>query len=157
VIRARWPDRVGGEDGGAAVAAPVFARLCIGNTYSEVRPRADASQRERRNVHLWTVFVEPSGPCPPVARVEFWLWTRGSHVVLTRPPWAVTRKGWGTFDVRIRVTFRDPRIPPYETEHELQFVRGGARGLSEVELPQGVGVDAGGAAAAERGAAARRR
>ena len=130
-IRAHWPDRRG--DGSGGFSEDPVARLAIGNTYEYVRPRAGATPRARRNVHLWTVFVEPRSPCPPIRKVEFWLWTKDSHVTLTRAPWAVRRvtaqnsiwllvyliplllrrKGWGTFAIRIRVTFRDAALRPY--------------------------------------------
>ena len=40
---------------------------------------------------------------------------------MTEPPYEVTENGWGEFDTRIRIHFRDPREEPLEILHSLKL------------------------------------
>eukprot|EP00727_Mastigamoeba_balamuthi_P006497 m51a1_g2468 putative transcriptional sir2 family protein (467) ;mRNA; r:36099-37602 len=78
--------------------------LLIGNTHEAVDP----------DHHRWTAFVRPA---PEIATVDLWAVISSvtfelhptftpSSVKVTKPPYEVTRIGWGTFDVTVTVAWR---------------------------------------------------
>lgn len=126
-----------------AATAPQRLLLRIGNRHELVtNPQKNKSGRTNR--HRWTMFVESvtpgnSGSCgdwtQSISMVKFEITPFfPQDACLRSPPFTATRVGWGYFDVKVTVTFKDATTRPLEVEHELCFDDGGASEFHEVLL-----------------------
>eukprot|EP00746_Dinoflagellata_sp_MGD_P167014 gnl/MRDRNA2_/MRDRNA2_97304_c0_seq1.p1 gnl/MRDRNA2_/MRDRNA2_97304_c0~~gnl/MRDRNA2_/MRDRNA2_97304_c0_seq1.p1 ORF type:complete len:317 (+),score=56.90 gnl/MRDRNA2_/MRDRNA2_97304_c0_seq1:75-953(+) len=128
-----------------AAAAPQRFLLRIGNRH-ELVTNPETNKNGRTNQHRWTMFVESatpgnSGSCGEWAQrislVKFELMPFFKQdAYLRSPPFTATRVGWGYFDVKVTVTFKDATTRPLEVDHELCFEDGGASEIHEVLLPR---------------------
>jgi hypothetical protein len=58
-----------------------------------------------------------------IQRVKFTLhdsFAPHHKIVVTQPPFQVTKKGWGEFVVRVRLYFWDPKAEPVDIDYELK-------------------------------------
>jgi len=106
--------------------------LKIGNAYRAVSMHAAKSSKSAptlKNQHKWTMFVrlgesQAGDVADYVQSVEYQLHPTFSRstVAVTTAPFEVSRSGWGTFVVGIRVTLR-PRFGSavHTFDHELNF------------------------------------
>jgi len=98
--------------------------LAMGNTHVQVQGTG-----EQQPAHEWTLFLTAVGDCAPelsavVQRCDFHLHPtfRPSCVSVEAPPFAVSRRGWGTFTVYADVYFHQSTgLPPLRLEHPLDF------------------------------------
>ena len=114
---------------GAAAAPSCPDTLFVGNT-------ARASKKSRNT--KWTVYVRPAVADAPdgtavddiIETVEFGLHSTfsPSQIEVSQAPYEITRVGWGTFDVKIRVRFRpETGRAPLALVHPLSFSAGGSQ------------------------------
>ena len=95
-------------------------QLICGNEHIELDEDDDAP-------HEWTVFVRGSDPLSKtsdrvgVDEVTFYLHPdfKPSIVKVTKPPFQVTRKGWGAFEMEIDITMQDGSTK--RVLHDLNF------------------------------------
>ena len=78
--------------------------------------------------HKWMVYVRglPGEPelSSFIQRVWFILhpsYMPNDIIEVARPPFTVTRRGWGEFPVRIQLVFNDPRNKPVDIIHNLKL------------------------------------
>merc|ERR1719409_1428317 len=80
---------------------------------------AKLDSSSNREVYSWTIMVEDKSS--QVKSVAFHLHPtfKPSKVQLTKKPFQLTRKGWGTFDIACDVAFQNGLKAKYT--HELSF------------------------------------
>jgi YEATS domain-containing protein 4 len=94
----------------------------VGNSAQYLGKKAAAEQ-----THEWTCYVRGVRPeidvSPWVARVEFHLHPSFAVPIrsITAPPFQVTERGWGEFEVGIKVYFADPNEEPVHFVHQLRL------------------------------------
>ena len=101
-------------------------QIIVGNTSQYLKKGA----RETGNpaTHKWMVYVR-SGPTEPplhtfVKSVSFFLhptYSPNDIIVLGKPPFQLTRLGWGEFPVRIQLHFKDSAHKPIDILHGLKL------------------------------------
>ncbi|CAG8496615.1 644_t:CDS:10 [Diversispora eburnea] len=76
-------------------------------------------------VSLYSIDDETSEKCPLnfVDRVEYLLHPtfENPERVIKKPPFTLSEKGWGEFDMKIILHFTDKSIQPWTIEHDLNF------------------------------------
>lgn len=99
----------------------VHCPIAFGSVAYWLGKKADESA-----THRWTLFVRgPNGEdisyC--VSKVVFYLHESFAQAVRTvsEPPFEVTENGWGEFDTRIRIYFRDSSEESLEILHPLKL------------------------------------
>jgi phage FluMu protein Com len=104
----------------------VTKRVIVGNTSKLIPP--EARKKDSNATHKWMVYVRGPREEPEierfVQRVKFILhdsFAPNHKVVVTQPPFQVTRKGWGEFVVRVRLYFWDPKAEPVDIDYELKL------------------------------------
>ena len=87
-------------------------------------------KREKNDqaTHKWMVYVRGSPEHPDISsfvkRVWFFLhpsYMPNDIIEVSRPPFTVTRRGWGEFPVRIQLVFNDARNKPVDIIHNLKL------------------------------------
>ena len=81
--------------------------------------------------HRWSIYVRGAKGEDLsyfISKVVFFLHESFAQSVrtITEPPFEVTENGWGEFDARIRVHFKDPKEEPIEITHPLKLYPPGA-------------------------------
>ena len=78
--------------------------------------------------HKWMVYVRglPGEPDLSSFIQRIWFILHPSYmpndiIEVARPPFTVTRRGWGEFPVRIQLVFNDPRNKPVDIIHNLKL------------------------------------
>ena len=78
--------------------------------------------------HKWMVYVRgpPSEPDLSSFIQRVWFILHPSYmpndiIEVARPPFTVTKRGWGEFPVRIQLVFNDPRNKPVDIIHSLKL------------------------------------
>ncbi|XP_063835627.1 uncharacterized protein LOC135084816 [Ostrinia nubilalis] len=102
-------------------------RLIIGNTSKYAPP----ASRADRSTHKWLLYVrgppDRPDPSPALARVVATLHHSYAphHVVhVNKPPFHITRRGWGEFPARVELHFRLPAVNrPLAVEHTIKLDR----------------------------------
>eukprot|EP00698_Gefionella_okellyi_P008504 TRINITY_DN2109_c0_g2_i1.p1 TRINITY_DN2109_c0_g2~~TRINITY_DN2109_c0_g2_i1.p1 ORF type:complete len:424 (-),score=80.55 TRINITY_DN2109_c0_g2_i1:107-1378(-) len=114
-------------------AQPLPDVVYIGNTHELVSSELADDDAESRNSHQWGIFVstDPQDVTgrsemarQMIDRVELALHPTFTPrtVVLQQAPFQLKRIGWGTFDVGVRVHFKEAlRCAPLEVVHRLSF------------------------------------
>jgi len=147
VFPARYAQREAQQLEAAALEeamAPLTLQLRIGNRHELVSNPQRAKNGKHLNKHRWTMFVESATPGQSGALGE---WTQHiatvkfeltpffpQDAVLRSPPFTTTRVGWGYFDVKVTIVFKDARAPQLEVEHELCFDDGDTSEIHQVQL-----------------------
>jgi len=133
-----------GESGEGIQTMTVY----IGNRHTQVPPQDGHLER---NQHEWTFFVKPSRT-DIVEEVHIFLHPtfRQNHIVRTRPPYQISRLGWGYFTITASVILKagyqwvseDAQDTPdgaakgvLPLEWTLDFDGFGGKGKSTVHLP----------------------
>ncbi|KAL6059017.1 YEATS domain-containing protein 4-like [Balamuthia mandrillaris] len=104
--------------------------LVVGNRYQSYEERVS---RGNPNFHEWTVYVagmEGSDPSHLVERVTFRLHPtfQPNVIKVRRPPFQMTRIGWGTFEIGVKIHFKKEagmRDKVLKVKHMLVFQPGG--------------------------------
>eukprot|EP00794_Sanderia_malayensis_P016162 gene16162-17785_t len=104
----------------------VTKKVIVGNI-SKFIP-LDKREKNDQSTHKWMVYVRAPPDQPDlnsfVKRVWFFLhpsYMPNDIIEITRPPFTVTRRGWGEFPVRIQLIFCDPRNKPVDIIHNLKL------------------------------------
>lgn len=89
-----------GESGEGIQTMTVY----IGNRHQQVPPQEGGL---RQNQHEWTFFVKPSRT-DIVEEVHIFLHPtfRQNHIIRTRPPYQISRQGWGYFTITASVILK---------------------------------------------------
>ena len=132
-------------------------RLIVGNTSQFIDPKVRGSDG---STHKWMMYVRgPSGEADIsgfVKSVTFFLhpsYHPNDIVRVSRPPFHLTRLGWGEFPVRVQLEFTDGRNKPVDIIHNLLLDRThtgqqtlGAETVVELDIVSVVSKPAGGVA-----------
>ncbi|CAH1642872.1 unnamed protein product [Spodoptera littoralis] len=102
-------------------------RIVIGNT-SKYAPAASAADR---STHKWLLYVRGPAAAPDVSRLLTAVTVRLHHsyaphhtVTIDKPPYHVSRRGWGEFPAKIELHFALPeRNRPATVEHTIKLDR----------------------------------
>lgn len=87
-------------------------------------------KREKNDqaTHKWMVYIRGPPENPDISsfvkRVWFFLhpsYMPNDIIEVSRPPFTVTRRGWGEFPVRIQLVFNDARNKPVDIIHNLKL------------------------------------
>ena len=85
-------------------------------------------EKSDQATHRWMVYVRgPPGEPDLSSFIQcVWFILHPSYmpndiIEVTRPPFTVTRRGWGEFPVRIQLVFNDPRNKPVDIIHNLKL------------------------------------
>ena len=105
----------------------VKERVIVGNTSQFIPPEARSTDG---STHKWMVYVRgPTGE-PNIGRfvkrICFFLhpsYHPSDIVYVSRPPFHLTRLGWGEFPVRVQLEFQDARNKPADIIHNLVLDR----------------------------------
>ena len=99
-------------------------RIIVGNTSQYIdpliRPTGDSSS------HKWMVYVRGPSEEPDISHfvsaVRFFLhpsYHPNDIILVSKPPFHLTRLGWGEFPIRIQLEFRDRQNKPVDIIHSL--------------------------------------
>ncbi|XP_022793351.1 YEATS domain-containing protein 2-like [Stylophora pistillata] len=103
-------------------------RIIVGNTskYISIDRREDYD----KSTHKWMVYVRGPPEDPNIDRFikKVWFFLHPSYrpndiVEVNKPPFHLTRRGWGEFTVRVQLHFVDPRNKRADIFHELKLDR----------------------------------
>jgi len=105
----------------------VSKKLIVGNVSKYLL--ADARKENDQSTHKWMVYVRTdSGNDKEIEKyvkcVLFFLhpsYIPNDIVTVTKPPFQVTRRGWGEFPVRVQLHFRDSRNKRFDVIHNLKL------------------------------------
>ena len=103
-------------------------RVIVGNTSKYIS--IDSREDNDKSTHKWMVYVR--GP-PEDSHIDrfikkVWFFLHPSYrpndiVEVNKPPFHLTRRGWGEFPVRVQLHFVDPRNKRVDIIHELKLDR----------------------------------
>lgn len=103
-------------------------RIIVGNT-SKYIP-VDSREDNDKSTHKWMMYVRGPPEDPPIDRFikKVWFFLHPSYrpndiVEVNKPPFHLTRRGWGEFPVRVQLHFVDPRNKRVDIIHELKLDR----------------------------------
>lgn len=103
-------------------------RVIIGNT-SKYIP-IDNREDNDKSTHKWMVYVRGTPEDSHIERFikKVWFFLHPSYrpndiVEVNKPPFHLTRRGWGEFPVRVQLHFVDPRNKRVDIIHELKLDR----------------------------------
>jgi transcription initiation factor IIF auxiliary subunit len=95
-------------------------RIYVGNRHQLVPTRNDSE-----NIHQWTLFIEPEGFENQIIEkvvVDLHPTFRPAQLTLTSAPFEVKRLGWGVFDIKIIIRFKQEcNLGELEINHFLSF------------------------------------
>lgn len=103
-------------------------RIIVGNTSKYIS--IDRREDNDKSTHKWMVYVRGPPEDPNIDRFisRVWFFLHPSYrpndiVEVNRPPFHLTRRGWGEFPVRVQLHFVDPRNKRVDIIHELKLDR----------------------------------
>ncbi|KAJ7339593.1 YEATS domain-containing protein 2 [Desmophyllum pertusum] len=103
-------------------------RIIIGNTSKYIS--IDRREDNDKSTHKWMVYVRGPPEDPNIDRFinKVWFFLHPSYrpndiVEVNKPPFHLTRRGWGEFPVRVQLHFVDPRNKRVDIFHELKLDR----------------------------------
>ena len=103
-------------------------RIIIGNTSKYIS--IDRREENDKSTHKWMVYVRGPPEDPNIDRFisKVWFFLHPSYrpndiVEVKKPPFHLTRRGWGEFPVRVQLHFVDPRNKRVDIIHELKLDR----------------------------------
>lgn len=118
------------SNGGSAPLSRCYMkrRIIVGNTSQYIEPLLRTSGDV--STHKWMVYVrgpsEEADVSDFVRSVRFFLhpsYHPNDIVFVCKPPFHLTRLGWGEFPVRVQLEFRDRRNKPVDIIHNLLLDR----------------------------------
>lgn len=92
--------------------------------------------------HEWTVLLRGKDPNDDLSsyieKVEFTLHNsfQQPRRQIRKPPFEVSERGWGEFQIQIRIYFHDPTERPVDMEHDLRFKVNEPSRISHAHIPQ---------------------
>lgn len=106
----------------------VKKRIIVGNTSKYIS--LDRREDNDKSTHKWMVYVRGPPEDPHIDRFvkKVWFFLHPSYrpndiVEVNKPPFHLTRRGWGEFTVRVQLHFVDPRNKRVDIFHELKLDR----------------------------------
>ena len=103
-------------------------RIIVGNTSKYIS--IDRREDNDKSTHKWMVYVRGPPEDPNIDRFikRVWFFLHPSYrpndiVEVNKPPFHLTRRGWGEFPVRVQLHFVDPRNKRVDIFHELKLDR----------------------------------
>ena len=103
-------------------------RIIIGNTSKYIS--IDSREENDKSTHKWMMYVRGPPEDPHIDRFvkKVWFFLHPSYrpndiVEVNKPPFHLTRRGWGEFPVRVQLHFIDPRNKRVDIIHELKLDR----------------------------------
>ena len=103
-------------------------RIIVGNTSKYIS--IDRREDNDKSTHKWMVYVRGPPEDPNIDRFisKVWFFLHPSYrpndiVEVNKPPFHLTRRGWGEFPVRVQLHFVDPRNKRVDIIHELKLDR----------------------------------
>lgn len=103
-------------------------RIIVGNTSKYIS--IDRREENDKSTHKWMVYVRGPREDPNIDRFisKVWFFLHPSYrpndiVEVNKPPFHLTRRGWGEFPVRVQLHFVDPRNKRVDIIHELKLDR----------------------------------
>ena len=106
----------------------VKKRIIVGNTSKYIS--LDMRESNDKSTHKWMVYVRGPPEDPRIERFikKVWFFLHPSYrpndiVEVNKPPFHLTRRGWGEFPVRVQFHFVDPRNKRVDIIHELKLDR----------------------------------
>jgi len=111
---------------------PDACSIVIGNTHTKLV----VDEEKSRNAHKWTVFVRPQNNDDDISslieKVKFDLHPTffPSVVTVDTTPFEISRTGWGTFDVDVKVFLKNGVVKDFV--HNLSFEDGGSQNVYEL-------------------------
>ena len=106
----------------------VKKRIIVGNTSKYIS--IDRREENDKSTHKWMVYVRGPPEDPNIDRFisKVWFFLHPSYrpndiVEVNKPPFHLTRRGWGEFPVRVQLHFVDPRNKRVDIIHELKLDR----------------------------------
>lgn len=103
-------------------------RIIVGNTSKYIS--IDRREENDKSTHKWMVYVRGPPEDPNIDRFisKVWFFLHPSYrpndiVEVNKPPFHLTRRGWGEFPVRVQLHFVDPRNKRVDIIHELKLDR----------------------------------
>ena len=103
-------------------------RIIVGNTSKYIS--IDRREENDKSTHKWMVYVRGPPQDPNIDRFisKVWFFLHPSYrpndiVEVNKPPFHLTRRGWGEFPVRVQLHFVDPRNKRVDIIHELKLDR----------------------------------
>ncbi len=101
-------------------------QVIIGNTTQYLKQGVRIAVNKA--THKWMIYVRTSPNDPPlhtfVKSVYFFLhptYSPNDIVILVKPPYQITRFGWGEFPVRVQLHFKDTIHKPVDILHHLKL------------------------------------
>jgi len=118
--------------------------FACGNRHELVtNPRKARSNPAFTNKHCWTMYVKLKTKNPRdtarnyIRKVVYGLDPSfgATEVIVKQEPFELTKKGWGTFEVPIKIYWeRWMKLPPMEIDHDLSFDGNGSHKGFFVEI-----------------------
>lgn len=103
-------------------------RIIVGNTSKYIS--IDRREDNDKSTHKWMVYVRGPLEDPNIDRFisKVWFFLHPSYrpndiVEVNKPPFHLTRRGWGEFPVRVQLHFVDARNKRVDIFHELKLDR----------------------------------
>ncbi|KAL9988222.1 hypothetical protein ACROYT_G002644 [Oculina patagonica] len=103
-------------------------RIIVGNTSKYIS--IDSREDNDKSTHKWMVYVRGPPEDPSIDRFisKVWFFLHPSYrpndiVEVNKPPFHLTRRGWGEFPVRVQLHFVDTRNKRVDIFHELKLDR----------------------------------
>ena len=101
-------------------------RIIVGNTSKYIS--IDRREENDKSTHKWMVYVRGPPEDTNIDRFisKVWFFLHPSYrpndiVEVNKPPFHLTRRGWGEFPVRVQLHFVDPRNKRVDIIHELKL------------------------------------
>lgn len=101
----------------------VKKRIVVGNVSKWI----SEDLREGESTHKWMVYVRGDKDSPELPQVEKVTFTLDPSyhphqvVEVSQPPFHLTRRGWGEFPLRIKITFKNKDDKAVEVVHQLKL------------------------------------
>ena len=104
----------------------VKIKILYGNTHELVPSLVNSDSSESSNKHKWGAFVKVVGESSDkfISKVNFKLHPtfNPNEVSVNKPPFQISRIGWGTFDVPMTIYWKSNyNTKPVELSHTLSF------------------------------------
>ncbi|XP_031568815.1 YEATS domain-containing protein 2-like [Actinia tenebrosa] len=104
----------------------VKKRVIIGNTSKYIPP--EKREENDKSTHKWMVYVRgpPEDPHIDVYIQKVWFFLHPSYrpndiIEVNKPPFHLTRRGWGEFPIRVQLHFVGTRNKRVDIIHELKL------------------------------------
>jgi transcription initiation factor IIF auxiliary subunit len=126
-----------------------WIKFIFGNTHEMVEnPKPSNSNSKLKNSHRWAMFLSlndnPEMTSKYIESVTYHLHPtfKVNVIKVSEAPFLLSRVGWGTFDVTMKIKFHAKwKIPAVELVHELSFDGKGNQKSIMMDVPDSEGND----------------